>query len=185
MTGCLSQRYLEALFQEILKADGFGVAITTGSRRCLKGCAKRAPCDDRGRRTLPAPWVLTTPPYSAYVKISDGCDNRCTTAPFPDPGRLPPRTTGTSCRSAGNWSGRGQRDHPDRPGHLPLRQRAAWGKLLLPDLLRDVSNLEGCTAAGAVRYPDTVDERLLTPCLLPGPPPDLPLQHINGTLLKV
>ena len=47
------------------------------------GAGERPCYTANGARFLNAPRVLTTPGYSAYVKISDGCDNRCTYCAIP------------------------------------------------------------------------------------------------------
>ena len=62
------------------------------------------------------------------------------------------------------------------------------GKLLLPELLKAVSDIEGRALVRVLYcYPDTTDDRLLDAiAALPKVAPyvDLPLQHINGPLLK-
>ncbi|MDI9506284.1 MAG: 30S ribosomal protein S12 methylthiotransferase RimO [Clostridiales bacterium] len=193
VTGCLSQRYPEALFQEIPEADGFlGVAcydrLPTVLERLCKG--ERLVMTGEGERFFPAPRVLTTPPYSAYVKISDGCDNRCTYCAIPlIRGAYRSRDYGDILQECGELVRGGVSEitliaqDTSRYGN-----DLSGGKLLLPDLLRDVSNLEGLHWLRVLYcYPDTVDERLLdTLVSLPKAARylDLPLQHINGTLLK-
>ena len=109
--------------------------------------------------------VLTTPSYSAYVKISDGCDNRCSycaiplirgpyhSRPFDRHRRGMPR--------AGR--ARGDGNYADRAGHLPLRQRFPRGQAAAA---RTCSRPSAPSRASHwVRvlycYPDTTDDRLL------------------------
>ena len=85
VTGCLPQRYMEALEKEFPEVDAFlGIAdydnildtvekITKGDK--IFGGA----CGDEfysGR-------VLTTPYHYAYLKIADGCNNHCTYCAIP------------------------------------------------------------------------------------------------------
>ncbi len=87
VTGCLSQRYLEELSKELPEVDGLiGVdsyddivaiinTIENGDR--VVGWTRtqhKAPLEDR---------ALTTPFYTAYVKIAEGCDNCCSYCAIP------------------------------------------------------------------------------------------------------
>ena len=86
VTGCLAQRYIDDLYREMPEVDGFmGVADYTRLLEMMQeaeaGKRPRYVCD--GERFFHAERVLTTPAYSAYVKISDGCDNRCSYCAIP------------------------------------------------------------------------------------------------------
>ncbi len=87
VTGCLSQRYGAELMEEIPEIDVLagvsaydrlprmlGVALSQGTRVLDTG--RRESFLDCGR-------ILTTPAYSVYVKISEGCDNRCAYCAIP------------------------------------------------------------------------------------------------------
>jgi ribosomal protein S12 methylthiotransferase len=85
VTGCLSQRYARELEKEIPEADAFlGVSayskIHEAIRSALEG-KKYVSCD-RVDGDLAAR-VLTTPPHLAYVRIADGCSNRCSYCAIP------------------------------------------------------------------------------------------------------
>ena len=81
VTGCLSQRYQDEIMQELPEVDG---VLGTGSygdivqtvQKLLEGQTVAefgdidAPVDEVGR-------ILTTPEYYAYLKIAEGCNNRC------------------------------------------------------------------------------------------------------------
>jgi ribosomal protein S12 methylthiotransferase len=143
-----------------------------------------------GERFFKAPRVLTTPPYSAYVKISDGCDNRCSYCAIPlirGPYRSRPfESIVEECRAL---AGGGvteitliaqdtSRYGNDFPG----------GRTLLPELLKAVSDIEGVHWLRVLYlYPDTTDDRLLDAIArLPKVAPyvDLPLQHIDDDMLR-
>ena len=86
VTGCLAQRYPDALMSEIPEIDGImGVRDYARLTEMLSDAESgNRPCYiANGARFLHTPRVLTTPGYSAYVKISDGCDNRCTYCAIP------------------------------------------------------------------------------------------------------
>ena len=86
VTGCLVQRYAAELRCEIPEIDLLmGVAayerLVPAIEEALRG--EKPTLTGEGNRFLCGPRVLTTPAYSAYVKISDGCSNRCTYCAIP------------------------------------------------------------------------------------------------------
>ena len=86
VTGCLSQRYAEALMQDIPEIDCLlGVdeypRLTEYLTRALNG--ERVSANARDEHIWECARVLTTPPYSAYIKIGDGCDNKCAYCAIP------------------------------------------------------------------------------------------------------
>ena len=193
VTGCLAQRYIDDLYREMPEVDGFmGVADYTRLLEMMQeaeaGGRPRYVCD--GERFFHAERVLTTPAYSAYVKISDGCDNRCSYCAIPlIRGPYHSRPFDSIVEECRELAARGvteitliaqdtSRYGNDFPG----------GKLLLPELLKAVSAIEGVHWVRVLYcYPDTTDDRLLDAiATLPKVAPyvDLPLQHINGELLK-
>ena len=87
VTGCLSQRYAEELFNELPEADaiaGVEVYDEIGSiiKRVMSGerfiMLERSKPDViyTSKETF-LPRILTTPSYTAYLKIAEGCDNCC------------------------------------------------------------------------------------------------------------
>ena len=193
VTGCLAQRYIDDLYREMPEVDGFmGVADYTRLLEMMQeaeaGKRPRYVCD--GERFFHAERVLTTPAYSAYVKISDGCDNRCSYCAIPlIRGPYHSRPFDSIVEECRELAARGvteitliaqdtSRYGSDFPG----------GKLLLPELLEAVSAIEGVHWVRVLYcYPDTTDDRLLDAiATLPKVAPyvDLPLQHINRELLK-
>ena len=85
VTGCLSQRYADELSEELPEVDVFlGVSsyskINEAINMALEG--KKCFCTDRIDEEL-VERVLTTPPHIAYVKIAEGCDNRCSYCAIP------------------------------------------------------------------------------------------------------
>lgn len=71
--GCMVQRYGNDLKKELPEVDVF---LGTGSPQSLVTLIEDQTTQHQGQS--PDPRVLTTPPWRAYVKISEGCSNRCT-----------------------------------------------------------------------------------------------------------
>ena len=193
VTGCLAQRYIDDLYREMPEVDGFmGVADYTRLLEMMQeaeaGGRPRYVCD--GERFFHAERVLTTPAYSAYVKISDGCDNRCSYCAIPlIRGPYHSRPFDSIVEECRELAARGVTEIT-----LIAQDTSRYGndfpegKLLLPELLKAVSAIEGVHWVRVLYcYPDTTDDRLLDAiAALPKVAPyvDLPLQHIDGPLLK-
>ena len=86
VTGCLSERYSEELLKEIPEIDHLmGVNEYPKLKKLLNGTPS-SPSEARARNQMNGPAeyyepyadrILTTPFYSAYLKISEGCSNKC------------------------------------------------------------------------------------------------------------
>ena len=193
VTGCLAQRYPDALLSEIPEIDGIMGVSDYGRLDGMLADADAGmrPCyTANGARFLRTPRVLTSDGYSAYVKISDGCDNRCTFCAIP--------------LIRGGYASRPFDDIVDECRHLAdqgvteltlIAQDTSRygcdlgdGHFLLPELLEAVCAIEGVHWVRVLYcYPDSSDDRLLdTIARLDKVAPylDLPLQHIDDTLLK-
>ena len=193
VTGCLAQRYPDALMAEIPEIDGIlGVAEYARLFEMMDAADRRErPCyTANGARFLHTPRVLTTPGYSAYVKISDGCDNRCTYCAIP--------------LIRGGYSSRPFDDIVSECRDLAeggvteitlIAQDTSRygcdlgdGHYMLPELLEAVSAIEKVHWVRVLYcYPDSTEDRLLDAIQrLPKVAPylDLPLQHIDDDLLK-
>ena len=87
-SGCLAERYHDDILKELPEVDaviGTGdydkiaeiiEKALTGEKPVLAGHIDRTPEEGLSR-------VLTTPPHTAYLKIADGCNNRCTYCAIP------------------------------------------------------------------------------------------------------
>ncbi len=87
-TGCLAERYNTEMEREIPELDAI---VGTGDFDKIDEIIKKS---EKGERlclfghqdyTLPEnlPRILSTPFYTAYLKIADGCDNNCTYCAIP------------------------------------------------------------------------------------------------------
>lgn len=76
--GCLSQRYMDDLKAELPEVD-----IWYG-KFDWKNFISELP-DNKAAADAPRPWErkITTPPHSAYIKISEGCDRFCAFCAIP------------------------------------------------------------------------------------------------------
>lgn len=87
VTGCLAERYRSQIFDEIPEVDAvIGVGslghIAEAVDAVLKG-EKYSSFDDKNTSPLGGERIVTTPEYTAYLKVAEGCDNRCTYCAIP------------------------------------------------------------------------------------------------------
>ena len=92
VTGCLAERYREQIFEELPEVDALlGVgsihhivdAVQSIEKRKSKKAPKYASFEDKNTVKLGGERILTTPDYYAYLKIAEGCDNRCAYCAIP------------------------------------------------------------------------------------------------------
>ena len=193
VSGCLAQRYAKELKEGLPEVDGFiGVngfdALMDTLSKTLKG--ERPVCMRQGDRFPRQKRILTTAPYSAYVKISDGCDNRCTYC------AIPLIRGGYSSRPYDDILSECESLASGGVTELTLiaQDTSRYGSdfeghpLLLSKLMREVSRIQSLKWLRVLYcYPDTVNQALLdeiseNPKI--SPYLDLPLQHINDDLLR-
>ena len=82
VTGCMTQRYREDVLRELPEVDG---ALGTGSYDDIVKAIDEVmeqglrPCHLGNIHTAPqgGPRILSTPPWYAYLRIAEGCDNHC------------------------------------------------------------------------------------------------------------
>ena len=88
VTGCLSQRYMKDLYDQMPEVDLFvGTAsyskLPSYIKEMVKTNTRNYYENDINERYFSPKRVLTTPQHYAYVKIAEGCDNHCTYCAIP------------------------------------------------------------------------------------------------------
>lgn len=128
VTGCLSQRYQADILEELPEIDGimgtgcFG-DIVTALEQVVNGQECRHFADINGP-VEELPRVLSTPRQYAYLRIAEGCSNRCAYCVIPSLRgnyRSPPdggHSGGGPCAGGGRGAG----VHRHRSGYHPLRR---------------------------------------------------------------
>ena len=192
VTGCLSQRYSGDLLAEIPEID---VLLGVNQYAELPAAIEKAlgaerPClcsDDFSYYEHDR--VLTTPGYSAYIRIGEGCSNRCTFCAIPMiRGPYRSRDEKAILREITSLAGSGVREHI-----LVAQDTTRYGTedhphTTLPDLMRKAAAIDGVDWLRVLYcYPDETNDELLdvladtdNVC----PYLDIPVQHINADLLR-
>lgn len=87
VTGCLAERYRDQIFTEIPEVDAvLGVGSLNNIVEAVDSVMmgkKYSSFEDKNTSALGGERVVTTPEYTAYLKIAEGCDNRCTYCAIP------------------------------------------------------------------------------------------------------
>lgn len=87
VTGCLAERYRDQIFAELPEVDAvIGVGSLGEIVKAVDAAAKGEKFSsylDKETMPLGGNRIITTPPYTAYLKIAEGCDNRCTYCAIP------------------------------------------------------------------------------------------------------
>ena len=192
VTGCLSQRYSGDLMKEIPEIDVLlGVNQYAELPSAIyKALGTERPClcsDDYGYYEHDR--VLTTPSYSAYIRIGEGCSNRCTFCAIPMiRGPYRSRNEEAILREIRTLACSGVREHI-----LVAQDTTRYGTedhphTTLPDLMKKAAAIDGVDWLRVLYcYPDETNDALLdvladvdNVC----PYLDIPVQHINAEMLK-
>ena len=193
VTGCLTQRYAQALFDDIpeidillgvnqytLLPDLIEKALITGQRYC-------STVDPHV--FLEHSRVLITPGYSAYVRIGEGCSNRCTFCAIPlIRGNYRSRSKEAILDEVRLLASEGVKEYI-----LVAQDTTRYGTdwqdhTYLPDLMAEIADIpEVAWLRVLYCYPDETNEALLdlmanreNVCRYL----DIPIQHINDSILK-
>ena len=184
--GCLTERYYDELKAELPEADLiWGVRDHSG----LADAIEQRLFGEFTEPLCRPSRVLLTPPYRAYLRIADGCDNRCTYCAIPliRGGRVS-YPMEKLIAEANELAESGVRELTVIAQDTSAYGIDIYGRPMLAELLTELSRIEKLHWIRLLyTYPNTVDERLIDtinadPKLLNYI--DMPIQHINAGLLK-
>ena len=134
--------------------------------------------------------VITGNPWQAYVKISDGCSNRCAYCAIPlIRGDQKSRTIEDIMEEVNYLASVGVKELTLIAQDTTKYGLDNYGKLMLPELLRQVSKVEGLHWIRVLyMYPDEIVDDVLQAMSESEkivPYFDIPMQHANNRLLKL
>lgn len=193
VTGCLAERYQDQVLAEMPEVDvvaGIGADgdIVRIVRDALNG-KSYCECPPKDALPLEGERLQTTPPHWAYLKVSEGCSNRCAYCAIPYiRGNMRSRPIENIVAEAKTLAASGVRELI-----LVAQDTTRYGEDLyhaskLPDLLDALCEIDGIHWIRLLYcYPDRISDRLLDtiasqPKVLPYI--DLPLQHADATVLR-
>ena len=195
VTGCLSQRYQDEIMKEMPEVDGvLGTGSYTEIVPAIEALLEDKQVADFGSIDAPEQEtgrILTTPEHYAFLKIAEGCDNRCAYCIIPYlRGKFRSRQMDDVLYEARMLAASGVKElivvaqdtsryGTDLPGH----------KRLLPELLRELCKIEELHWIRVhYVYPDEIDDEFIE--VMATEPKivkylDIPIQHCNSKILKL
>lgn len=194
VAGCLAQRYAYELMDEISEIDGI---IGTGDIDKLVEIVEEIKSDKRVVKSESLEFlmnsdtdrVLTTYPHTAYIKIAEGCDNRCTYCVIPYlRGKFRSRKIEDIISEVEKLSENGVKEISIIAQDTTEYGIDIYGKRMLASLLKRLSEIEKLEWIRVFyTYPNNYDDELITEiktnnkiCKYI----DIPIQHISTSILK-
>lgn len=194
IAGCLGQRYRQGLLDEMPEVDAIvgtgawhrimeAVEETLKGNRVLLIGELDTIYDDQMSR------ILTTPKYSAYVKVADGCDNRCSYCVIPMVrGGFRSRKRESIVREVNRLVDSGVKEINLIAQDTTSYGRDLYGRAALTDLLKELVQIRNLRWIRILYcYPKFFSDELID--LIASEPKickyvDLPLQHAHNDVLK-
>ncbi|MEG1072539.1 MAG: 30S ribosomal protein S12 methylthiotransferase RimO [Oscillospiraceae bacterium] len=192
VTGCLTQRYQDEILEELPEIDGI---MGTGSYPDILEAIAAVMEDDQPTffgdidNTLEdGSRVLTTPPYTAYLKIAEGCNNRCSYCVIPSlRGKYRSRTQESLLSEAKSLAESGVSELIVIAQDITRYGTDFDGKRHLGELLTELCKLPFHWIRLHYLYPDELDDDLIAVLAREDKILnylDIPLQHCNDKILK-
>ena len=193
VTGCLAERYQQELAQEIPETDvvlgiGKNSHIVQAIREALEGqrVVEFGPKEDLG---LEGERILANPPYFAYIKVAEGCDNRCSYCAIPlIRGGFRSRSMEDIMTEVRRLAARGVREMNLVAQDTSRYGLDRYGKYMLPELIHQVCQVEGVDWVRILyAYPERITDELID-AIAKEPKVvkyiDIPVQHGSGKVLR-
>ena len=193
VTGCLAERYQDEILKEMPEVDA---VIGIGANSDIVKVCDKALC---GIKTSNYPnkcylplddeRVLSTPPHWAYLKIAEGCDNRCAYCAIPGiRGGFRSRTIESVVDEAKNLVNRGVKEIILVAQDTTKYGQDLYGEYSLDKLLKELVKIDGLEWIRLFYcYPQRITDSLIDVIAKEDKVCkyiDIPLQHSDATVLK-
>ena len=193
VTGCLAARYPAAILDELPEVDAvLGVGSIHDIVKAVKSAAKGKRYSsylDKDCVALGGERIITTPEYYAYLKIAEGCDNRCTYCAIPNiRGKFRSRPMDELVDEAKVLEGLGVKELVIVAQDTTRYGVDLYGEYKLAELIHKISEATSIPWLRVLYcYPDKITDELIAefrnnPRLLKYI--DLPIQHISENILR-
>ena len=193
VTGCLAERYRDQILEEMPEVDAvLGVGslhnIVEAVRQVEKGQKYTSYCPNDQLR-LGGDRIVSTPEYMAYLKVAEGCDNRCTYCAIPNiRGRFRSRPIEKLTEEATELEKLGVRELVIVAQDTSRYGLDLYGEYRLPQLIQAITRATNIPWIRLLYcYPDKITDELIAE-IRDNPRVvkyiDLPIQHISDSVLR-
>ena len=193
VTGCMAQRYQQDVLRELPEIDGIlgtgsydkiadaiAEVMTKGAKPCYMGDIHTA--NQSGER------ILSTPPWYAWLRIAEGCSNRCAYCVIPSiRGKYRSRTMEDILQEAAELSDAGVKELIVIAQDITRYGLDISGKRQLAELLRELCKFDFHWIRLHYLYPSDITDDLIDTIAAQEkilPYLDIPIQHCNDAILK-
>ena len=193
VTGCLAERYREEILNEMPEVDAV-VGIGENKNICEiieKVLAEESfgQFSDKCNLLMDADRLLTSPPYTAYLRIADGCDNCCTYCAIPKiRGAFRSRKMENVLEEAKSLAENGAKEIILIAQDTTRYGEDLYGEYKLPELLDELQRIDGIEWIRILyAYPDKITDELVSAMKRNSKVLhyiDIPMQHASDKILK-
>ena len=193
VTGCLAERYKDQILSEIPEVDS---VVTIGANDKIVEIVNAALegkndlyLAEKEELKLTGDRILTTPFYTAYLKVAEGCNNRCTYCAIPDiRGNFRSLPIEDCVAEAKKLAEKGVKELVVVAQDTTNYGADIYGKPSLPELLKELVKIDGIHWVRTLyTYPDKITDELLDLIATEEklvPYLDIPIQHASDKILK-
>lgn len=193
VTGCLSERYREQFVEEFPEVDAV-VGISDYGRigeilEKVRDGGTEYVFGDKESHSMEGKRIISTLPHYAYLRIADGCDNRCTYCAIPDiRGHFRSRPIENIVEEAKLLAADGVKELIVIAQDTTRYGLDLYGRLALPELLDRLCEINGLKWIRLLYcYPERITDELID-CIKRQDKIvkylDIPMQHCDGDILK-
>ena len=192
VTGCLSQRYQAELIKELPEVDGI---MGTGSYGDIVSAVEKVAAGQEYSRFADIngpveelPRVISTPMHYAYLRIAEGCSNRCAYCVIPSlRGKYRSRRMEDILSEARALAEGGVKECIVIAQDITRYGVDIYKEKKLPELLRELCKLDFHWIRLHYLYPDCITDELID--TIAAEPKickymDIPIQHCNDAVLQ-
>lgn len=194
VTGCLAERYQDEITKQLYEIDaavgiGGNAQIADIVTKVLDGSGQQEFFPDKLQLPLDGGRIQSTPFYTAYLKIAEGCDNKCTFCAIPMiRGKFRSRKIEALTAEAKQLAANGVRELNVIAQDTTRYGEDLYGKPSLDRLLTELCQIDGLHWIRVLYcYPDSITNELIEVMAREEKIVnyiDLPLQHCNSEILK-
>lgn len=193
VTGCLAERYRDEILKELPEVDA---VIGIGENKNICAIVDKVLINDsfscysdKNNLLMNADRLLTTPPYTAYLRIADGCDNKCTYCAIPMiRGGFRSREMENIIAEAKSLAENGAKEIILIAQDTTRYGEDLYGEYKLPDLLDNLQKIDGIEWIRILyTYPDKITDELISAIKRNSKVLhylDIPMQHASDKVLK-